>query len=290
MSHRILVIDDTEDVRAVAGMALELNQDMIVRTCGSGAEGLQIAAKWKPDLILLDVQMPEMSGPETLELLRSGEQTTSIPVIFFTASVGQNDKSRRDVLLQLGAQGLISKPFDPMALAGQVEPYLSNAEAKQVPAEAQADPASTSDQFPALREDDKSLLYVSRSLLSQGQADSAIGRIVATARSKNEHRDVTGALIFTHTHFAQYLERPSQAVDQLMAVIKQDPRHTDVRLVPIPRFPRRYFEGWKMASGGSSDFVADLVGKVFENRSATSESEKLIRLMRELTNNVPDAA
>lgn len=282
MSHRILIIDDTEDIRAIAGMALELNPDLIVRTCGSGVEGLQIAARWQPDLILLDVQMPELSGPETLALMRSGDQTASIPIIFFTASVQKNDNHRKDALIELGAQGLISKPFDPMALAGQIEPFLQLA----APRPSAQDEAK--DGFPTLDDHETSLLYVSRSLLGKGDTEAGIEKIVATAQSKNEHRDVTGALIFTNTHFAQYLEGPNVAVDQLMATIRQDPRHTDVRIIEIPRFSRRYFGEWRMAYGGSSQYVADLVTDVFDDRAGSSGPEKLIRLMRELTNNVDE--
>lgn len=284
MSHRILIIDDTEDIRAIAGMALELSPDLIVRTCGSGAEGLQIAENWQPDLILLDVQMPVLGGPETLALLRSGARTASIPVVFFTASVQKHDNHQKDALLELGAQGLISKPFDPMALAGQVEPFLQ-ASAASLGAQDLA-----KDGFPTLQDDEKSLLYVSRSLLGTGDQQGGIKQIVATAQAKNEHRDITGALIFTNKHFAQYLEGPTPAVDQLMAAIKQDPRHTNVHIIDIPRFSRRYFVEWRMAHGGSSRYVAELVEDVFTGQSGSVGPEKLIRLMRELTNDVSQTA
>jgi CheY-like chemotaxis protein len=67
---RILYIDDEADIREVAQMALELEPSFEVRTCGSGAEGLTAASEWQPDLILLDVMMPGMDGPETLRALR----------------------------------------------------------------------------------------------------------------------------------------------------------------------------------------------------------------------------
>ena len=61
---RILYVDDEDDIREVATLALELDGHMTVRTCASGAEALEAAATWQPDLILLDVMMPRMDGPQ----------------------------------------------------------------------------------------------------------------------------------------------------------------------------------------------------------------------------------
>ena len=283
MAHRILIVDDDEDIRTVAAMALDVNPELDVRTCGSGAEGRQIADWWQPHLVLLDVRMPGLSGPETLNELRSGGRTASIPVIFFTASV---QKHERDELIELGALGIIAKPFDPMALAGEVSHYLSvlRTEAEAPPAEAASDMHSRD------TENIKSLLYVSRSRLSAAETDTEVKRIIAWSRAQNEPLGITGALIFTYTHFAQYLEGPSSAVDELIEKIKGDPRHEDIRIVSTPPFARRLFSNWSMAFGGSSIFVSSLVKNAFENQGATSDPDKLIRLMREFTNDLKTAA
>lgn len=282
MTHRILIVDDEEDIRTVAAMALDVNPELDVRTSGSGADGRQIADWWQPHLILLDVRMPGLSGSETLNELRSGGRTASIPVLFFTASV---QKHEVDELISLGAQGIIAKPFDPMALAGQVGQYLPvlgiETDGASGDAESYVNPPETGQM--------KSLLYVSRSRLSAAETDTEVKRIIATARARNEPQGITGALIFTYTHFAQYLEGPSSAVDELIEKLEGDPRHEDVRIVCTPPFTRRHFSDWSMAYGGSSVFVSNLVRNAFENQGATSDPDKLIRLMREFTNDLGSA-
>jgi len=287
MAHRILIIDDEEDIRTVAAMALDVHPEMDVRTCGSGTEGIEIAKWWQPDLTLLDVRMPGLTGPDTLKALRSDASTASIPVIFFTASVQKHEMVG---LVELGAHGLISKPFAAMALAGQIKPFLPSLATKAVAAAVQAETAGTSDHVLAGEEPMKSLLYVSRSLLGDGEADIEVQKIVATAVSRNGPLDITGALIFTHTHFAQYLEGPSAAVDQLMAAIREDSRHGDVRIVSTATGLPRHFAEWSMAYGGSSLFVSNLVKNAFDDPSATADAQKLVRLMREFTNRVREAA
>ena len=122
MSARILYVDDEADVREVAAMSLELDPDLKTRTCDSGAEGIEIALEWRPDLILLDVAMPGMDGPATLAKLRDRPETATIPVVFITARTQAFEVER---LKTLGARAVFAKPFDPMALAGQVKGLLA---------------------------------------------------------------------------------------------------------------------------------------------------------------------
>lgn len=120
-SWRVIYVDDESDIREVASMALELDAALEVRTCAGGQEALEVARSWKPNLILLDVMMPGMDGPMTLEELRRDAITQNIPVVFITARTQARDVER---FLQLGAAGVIAKPFDPMALAKDVRKYL----------------------------------------------------------------------------------------------------------------------------------------------------------------------
>ena len=113
----ILVIDDDDDVREVAALALETAGDYSILTAENGRAGLAEAFRSRPDLILLDVMMPELDGPATFRLLRQAQQTCTIPVIFLTAKVQPADRRN---LTALGANGLIAKPFDPLMLAEQV--------------------------------------------------------------------------------------------------------------------------------------------------------------------------
>ena len=118
---RILHVDDEPDIREIVDLSLGLNRQFDVRACASGAEAVVTAAEWSPYLILLDVMMPEMDGPATLVQLRSNPQTSEIPVLFMTARAQTREV---DELIALGAQGVIAKPFDPMALAAQVQSHL----------------------------------------------------------------------------------------------------------------------------------------------------------------------
>jgi CheY-like chemotaxis protein len=118
---RILHVDDEADIREVVDVSLSLNPDFEVRACSSGAEAVVAAAEWLPRLILLDVMMPGMDGPTTLKHLRENPKTSSIPVVFMTARAQPKELEH---FIALGAQGVISKPFDPMLLAGQVQGHL----------------------------------------------------------------------------------------------------------------------------------------------------------------------
>ncbi|RWG76284.1 response regulator [Mesorhizobium sp.] len=123
MPARILYVDDEDDIREIAQMSLELDPQFEVRSCASGVEALTDAADWQPDLILLDVMMPDMDGPETLQRLAGSPLTASIPVVFITARTQTHQVER---YLAMGAVGVIAKPFDPMVLAGEVRKLLSS--------------------------------------------------------------------------------------------------------------------------------------------------------------------
>ena len=79
------------------------------------------AIDWEPDVILMDVMMPVMDGPETLSHLRENARTAKIPVVFMTARAQTREVEH---FLSLGAAGVITKPFDPMTLAAAVRAYL----------------------------------------------------------------------------------------------------------------------------------------------------------------------
>jgi CheY-like chemotaxis protein len=121
MSRRVLVIDDEDDIREVAQLALEAVSGWEVFGASSGAEGLRVAAEHMPDAILLDVMMPEMDGPSTFRALRAQPATAEIPVILLTAKVQASDRTR---FQDLGVNGVLTKPFDPMELARQIEEVL----------------------------------------------------------------------------------------------------------------------------------------------------------------------
>jgi CheY-like chemotaxis protein len=121
---RILHVDDEPDIREVVELSLGLDSIFDTRGCGSGKEALVVAADWQPDIVLLDVMMPVMDGPETLVQLRENARTAGIPVIFMTARAQAREADR---FRSLGAVGVIPKPFDPMTLGASVRSYLQPA-------------------------------------------------------------------------------------------------------------------------------------------------------------------
>ncbi|MBO0662146.1 response regulator [Jiella sp. MQZ9-1] len=124
---KVLYVDDEEDIREIAKMSLELNPDFSVEICSSGNDALQFAPQWRPDLILLDVMMPGIDGPETLVRLSKIPETAKTPIIFITA---RTQRQEVEQFMSIGAIGVIGKPFEPMSLAGQVEALLKNATAR----------------------------------------------------------------------------------------------------------------------------------------------------------------
>jgi CheY-like chemotaxis protein len=121
MTRRILIVDDEDDIREVAQVSLELVGKWEVRTAASGSDGIDGARAERPDAILLDVMMPDMDGPTTLERLRADPSTSDIPVVFLTAKTQAADRSR---LAGLGAAGILTKPFDPLTLPSQIAAVL----------------------------------------------------------------------------------------------------------------------------------------------------------------------
>jgi len=121
MSHRILIIDDEDDIREVAALSLETVAGWDVVTANSGAKGLLRAVEHLPDAVLLDVMMPGMDGPTTFRELRKNPVTAHIPVILLTAKVQSNDQRR---FADLGVNAILFKPFDPLTLAQQIADAL----------------------------------------------------------------------------------------------------------------------------------------------------------------------
>jgi CheY-like chemotaxis protein len=105
---RILYVDDEPDIREVVKISLSLDPEFCVRSCSCGHDAIATAAEWSPDLVLLDVMMPEMDGPATLACLRKNPKTSGIPVIFMTARAQQRELQHFHAL---GADGVILKPL-----------------------------------------------------------------------------------------------------------------------------------------------------------------------------------
>ena len=121
VTHQVLIVDDEEDIRDVVQVSLEEFAGWLTITATSGAEGLHIAQTQAPDVILLDISMPDMDGFQMCESLQANPDTQNIPVIVLTAKVLPSDRKR---LADLKVAGVITKPFNPMTIWKQVAEIL----------------------------------------------------------------------------------------------------------------------------------------------------------------------
>ena len=121
---RVLTIDDDADLRMGLKVALEI-EGYVVATAPSGAEGIDIAGEVLPDIIVLDVEMPGMGGPETLRRLRSDPRFEQTPVVFLTGKV---DLDAMEETFEEIAQGYLLKPFSIIQLLNKIEDVLGTAE------------------------------------------------------------------------------------------------------------------------------------------------------------------
>ena len=115
---KVLCVEDEADIRTVAELALASVGGFQVLLCSSGAEAIEKAAGFKPDIMLLDVMMRGMDGPDTLRALRGLPGLATVPAVFLTAKALPSEVARYK---KLGALDVIAKPFDPMTLADHVK-------------------------------------------------------------------------------------------------------------------------------------------------------------------------
>lgn len=111
----VLVVDDDTEVRELITYTLE---DYDVRTASDGDEAIREIAAQVPDVMVLDIMMPGMSGLKVLELLRADPVTADLPVILLTAKAQEADLDRG---YALGADDYVVKPFSPLELARRVD-------------------------------------------------------------------------------------------------------------------------------------------------------------------------
>lgn len=118
--RRILCCEDDEDIRTILEFSLASVGGFEVRMCPGGSMAAAEAGAFRPQIVLLDVMMPDLDGPATLAGLRELPLMRGVPVVFMTAKAMPDEV---EALLQHGATGVIVKPFDPMALPRHVRMY-----------------------------------------------------------------------------------------------------------------------------------------------------------------------
>ncbi len=122
MTKQILVVDDEEILRELICTCLEDLGGWNVILAASGAEGLLKAESAPLDAILLDVSMPEISGFQCCEVLKTNVTTQAIPIVLLTAKALAED---RDRFAKLDIAGIITKPFDPLLVCDQIVELLN---------------------------------------------------------------------------------------------------------------------------------------------------------------------
>ena len=120
MSARILIADDEADIRRLIAVTLR-RRGYTVLEAGAGDAALELVREMRPDLVVLDVAMPGMSGLEVTQALAADAATTAIPILLLSAST-QETQIRAG--LQSGARAYFTKPFEPRVLAARVAELL----------------------------------------------------------------------------------------------------------------------------------------------------------------------
>lgn len=125
-SKKVLIIEDERDILQLIKLYLEKEGFRTV-AAATGAEGLRQVKHEKPDLVILDLMLPEMNGLEVCKRLRSVPETTMLPIIMLTAKADESDTI---IGLELGADDYVAKPFSPKTLVARIKALFRRLERK----------------------------------------------------------------------------------------------------------------------------------------------------------------
>ena len=117
MTRSAVVVDDEPDIREIARLALETVAGWRVAVGSGGSEVVELVAREQPDVVLLDVMMPDLDGPSAARLLAADARTAHVPVVLLTARVTPSEVAG---LREGPVAAVLAKPFDPMTLAADV--------------------------------------------------------------------------------------------------------------------------------------------------------------------------
>jgi CheY-like chemotaxis protein len=251
-SASIVVVEDDESIRLVTRLALESLGGWQVTVFASGDEAVRGAAQAQPDLLVLDVQMPGLDGPQTLKLMRQVPELAQTPAVFLTASTHAGQVAE---LRALGALDVIAKPFDPQHLCERIKAALAQPRGAVAPSRA----ARTA----LLVEDDPGVRYLVRFILEQQgwgvlEADTGPGALQAIHRG-----EVADAVL---------LDIMLPGIDglELLDVLRAAPRWTGV---PVMMLSARGDEAAvkRALSSGANDYL----GKPFDPAELVSRLQRL---------------
>lgn len=121
--RKLLIVDDEEGVRSLVRMTLQ-SESYEILEASDGTRALELAREHRPELILLDIAMPGVSGLEVCEELKRDPETSGVTVVMLTARAQEVDRGRGE---EAGADDYFTKPFSPMALLEKVEQVFGEA-------------------------------------------------------------------------------------------------------------------------------------------------------------------
>lgn len=120
---KVIFVDDDPDMREIVGLSLGLHEGLCVRIQENAQAAISCAVEWCPDVLLTDLNMPDMDGAALMGVLRADPRTEKIPVVILTA---RSDPVTRDELMMLGAMAILEKPFNPRTLASDLVHLMSD--------------------------------------------------------------------------------------------------------------------------------------------------------------------
>jgi len=130
-------------------------------------------------------------------------------------------------------------------------------------------------------------MYVSESRIDPSDAKGVMAKLVASAKTRNADLAISGALLFTGTHFAKILEGPPSSIALMMTALQNDPRHSNICIAAHYPISTRIFSGWQLAYHGPSKYVAQHVNRLLSRNSLSDQNrvnEQLTQLVVEFLN------
>lgn len=236
---RIVVVEDDDHIRLVTKLALETMGGHNVTDFASGEDALQAVPQLDPDLLVLDVMMPGLDGPQTLMLMRKIPALAETPAVFLTAST---QASQMVGYRDLGVLDVIAKPFDPRQLCERIDAVLAVLRDAAPPATAHARRTAL------VVEDDPGVRYLLRFILEQQgwaviEIDTGPGGLRAI-----HHGEVTDAVLLD-------IMLPEVDGLELLDVLRASPRWTGV---PVMMLTARGDEAAirRALASGANDYLA----------------------------------
>jgi len=219
-NERILIVDDSKEIQEILRNIVLEPAGYRVLTASSGADGLRLAIEEQPDLVILDEQMPEMTGLQLLQALR--EEHLDLPVVFMT---GHGSEELVVQAFRLGARDYVIKPFEPQRMGRIVERLLEQARQEQEQRELRQQLEQSNRQLQQQVRELNTLSFIGRSVTSRLDLETVLKRVVEAAVFLTRAEE--GLLLLREPGSAELVLRAARNIDekraQQLRVPVQDP-------------------------------------------------------------------